>query len=156
MRFISFSEFLQLFNIIAWPGVALLAAFFFRRVFTYMFFSMDQFNFFGAHGRLRRAEEMIEEEAARLVQREKDAADARAMKEKLADLEAQLAQGKKQLPFAQIKTIAQDAIELAGGLLEENKLLKSESFKKNRTVHIELDRSTFNEAQDSTDSNKDK
>lgn len=122
--FISFNQFLQLLEIIAWPGVVLVAAFFFRKVFTYMFFSMDQFSFFGAHGRLKRAEEMIEEEAARLVQREKDTTDAKTMREKLAKLEEQINESKKQIPFGKMKTIAQDAIELAAGLLEENRILK--------------------------------
>lgn len=126
MRLMTFNQFLQLLSIVAWPGVVLVAAFFFRKVFTYMFFSMDQFNFFGARGRLKRVEEMLEEEAARLVQREKDAADAKAMKEKLAKLESQLAETHKQIPFGKMKTIAQDAIELAGELLEENETLKKE------------------------------
>lgn len=129
MPFISFEQFLRLLDIIAWPGVVLVAAFFFRKVFTYLFFSMDQFSFFGAHGRLKRVEEMIEEEAARLVQRQKDTEDAKAMKEKLARLEAELVEGKKQIPFGKMKTIAHDAVELAADLLEERQLLKERMLK---------------------------
>lgn len=128
---ITFNQFVELLTIIVWPGVALIAAFFFRKVFTYVFFSMDQFNFFGAHGRLKRAEEMIEEEAARLVQREKDAADAKTMKEKLAILETQLDKSNKQIPFGKMKSIAQGAVELAGELLEENEKIKERSLKEN-------------------------
>ncbi|MFZ1720169.1 MAG: hypothetical protein WAU28_02345 [Candidatus Moraniibacteriota bacterium] len=56
-------DFLKLVEIVVWPFTLLIVLFFFKKVFTYMFFSMDEFNFFGLKGTLRNIKEVIFEEA---------------------------------------------------------------------------------------------
>ncbi len=62
---------LRLVNALDWPVTVLILAFFFQRVLTYLFFSLDSFNFFGASGTLRPIEDVIEEQTARRI-RERD------------------------------------------------------------------------------------
>jgi energy-coupling factor transporter transmembrane protein EcfT len=58
----SFDMYLQLAKVLIWPVVALIGMFFFRKVVTYMFFSMDGFKFFGAEGTLKNVNDLIDEE----------------------------------------------------------------------------------------------
>lgn len=68
---------IELLKVIAWPLVIFLALWFFRKVFTYLFFSMDEFNFFGAKGRLDNPIDMIKREAKKL--KEKDDEEQKIM-----------------------------------------------------------------------------
>lgn len=47
---------------LVWPVTALIALFFFRKVFTYLFFSITEFNFFGTKGELKNVGDLIREE----------------------------------------------------------------------------------------------
>lgn len=60
------SDALEIMRIFIWPISILTALYFFRRVFTYMFLSLEEFNFFGTKGRLKPVEEVIAEKAQRL------------------------------------------------------------------------------------------
>ncbi|MFA6550817.1 MAG: hypothetical protein WCT36_05725 [Candidatus Gracilibacteria bacterium] len=55
-------DFLRFIDIIVWPFATLTALFFFKKVFTYLFFSMEEFNFFGLKGNLKHIDEVILEE----------------------------------------------------------------------------------------------
>ena len=69
----NFENYLKLVNIIIWPMTFLITGFFFRKVFTYLFLSMDQFNFFGIKGELKNAEDIINEKVnERILEIEKD------------------------------------------------------------------------------------
>lgn len=56
-----FDKYFELVKIIIWPSTILISLFFFRKVVTYLFFSMDEFNFFGARGSLKNINSLIEE-----------------------------------------------------------------------------------------------
>ena len=68
---ITYDNFLKLVDIIIWPAIVLSALIFFREVFTYMFFSMEEFNFFGARGKLRNVQEVIRGKARELYDSDK-------------------------------------------------------------------------------------
>jgi len=59
---LGFQDYLELLKVLAWPLTVICVLFLFRRIFTYLFFSMDSFNFFGASGQLRKVNEVIQEE----------------------------------------------------------------------------------------------
>jgi hypothetical protein len=61
-------DYLDFLKVIIWPFVILNISFFFRKVFTYLFFSVNGFNFFGVKGNLKNIDEVIIEEANRIVQ----------------------------------------------------------------------------------------
>ncbi|TSC68977.1 MAG: hypothetical protein G01um101456_389 [Parcubacteria group bacterium Gr01-1014_56] len=54
---------LEFLRIIIWPSTIFVIAFYFRKVVTYLFFSMEEFNFFGAKGKLRSVHELIDSKA---------------------------------------------------------------------------------------------
>ncbi len=58
---ITYENFTGIIQILIWPTVVFFAILFFRRVFTYLFFSMEEFNFFGTKGKLKDIREVIEE-----------------------------------------------------------------------------------------------
>ena len=55
----------ELINTTIWPFIALFGVLFFNKVFTYFFFSMKKFNFFGMEGKLKDVEKVISEEVER-------------------------------------------------------------------------------------------
>lgn len=61
----------ELLKIIIWPVTVLLILFFFRKVVTFLFFSMNEFNFFGAKGNLKDVNEIILEEVEKRFIEEK-------------------------------------------------------------------------------------
>lgn len=68
----NFESYLKLLSILIWPLTILLALFFFRKVVTYLFFTMNEFNFFGAKGELKDVKGMIEERVEKRIREEKD------------------------------------------------------------------------------------
>ena len=62
----------ELLNIIVWPSVVLFGALFFNRVFTYFFFSVRKFNFFGMEGELRDIEDVINEQVESTLRENKN------------------------------------------------------------------------------------
>jgi hypothetical protein len=65
-------ELLKLIAAIDWPVTVLVLAFFFQRIFTYTFFSLDSYNFFGLSGALRPIEDVIEDQVDRRLREEKE------------------------------------------------------------------------------------
>jgi len=68
---IDFEKYLELLKILVWPATTILLLFFFKRVVTYLFFSMEKFNFFGLSGNLKNVNELILEETEKRYQEEK-------------------------------------------------------------------------------------
>lgn len=58
---LSFEQYLNILQVLIWPIIVIISLFFFKKVFTYLFFSMEEFNFFGTKGRLKDIKEVIEE-----------------------------------------------------------------------------------------------
>jgi len=69
---VQFERIINILDILVWPSIVLFSVIFFRQIFTYLFFSMKRFNFFGASGELKGVEEVIEEEVQRTIQQEKE------------------------------------------------------------------------------------
>lgn len=66
-------DFLKFIDIVIWPITILTGLFFFKKVFTYLFFSMDEFNFFGLKGHLRNVNEVVLDEVnKRFLERQKE------------------------------------------------------------------------------------
>ncbi|OGG57657.1 hypothetical protein A2765_05970 [Candidatus Kaiserbacteria bacterium RIFCSPHIGHO2_01_FULL_56_24] len=79
---------LEILNVIIWPLIVLIALLFFRRVLTFLFFSLDEFNFFGAKGKLKNVKDMIREKADELWQKERQEQEREAERSKnLKELE---------------------------------------------------------------------
>ena len=58
---LTIEQFLKLVDILIWPIVIFSALFFFRKIFTYFFFTFEEFNFFGAKGQLKNPIKVINE-----------------------------------------------------------------------------------------------
>lgn len=100
---------LRLVNALDWPVTVLILAFFFQRVLTYLFFSLDSFNFFGASGTLRPIEDVIEEQTARRIRERED----REEKERLLNEYNDVPQEIVEYMNAQEETINELRSELA-------------------------------------------
>jgi len=67
-----FQRIKELLVIIMWPLIIFFGALFFNKVFTYLFFSVRKFNFFGMEGKLRNIEDVINEQVENRLQEKKD------------------------------------------------------------------------------------
>lgn len=67
----SFDNYIKILDILIWPLALLISISFFRKVFTYTFFNLDQFNFFGTKGELKKIEDVIKQESLKLYNSEK-------------------------------------------------------------------------------------
>lgn len=72
LRNLSYEYLIGIIKTIIWPAVVLSALLFFKKVFVYMFFSMREFNFFGAKGELRDVTEVIESKVQERIKQIKD------------------------------------------------------------------------------------
>lgn len=81
------SKYVELLKILIWPLTLLIGLFFFRKVVTYMFFSMDEFNFFGAKGTLKSVHQIISDEVDKKFIQEKE---EKTRKEEMGHLETKL------------------------------------------------------------------
>ncbi len=80
---LSFKDYLEFLKILIWPCTVIVILFFFQKVFTYMFFSMDEFNFFGAKGNLKNVNEIILEEVEKKLLEEKEEGEQKKKMKKL-------------------------------------------------------------------------
>jgi hypothetical protein len=71
-RIITAEQFLKLISILIWPLVALLIAISFKRIIASVFFSVDEFNFFGIKGELKSVYTVVEQQAQLLYQKRVD------------------------------------------------------------------------------------
>ena len=79
-------EILSLFQILVWPLTVVYGLWLFKRIIAYLFLSMESFNFFGAKGKIRPVEEVIEERVMTEIERRKRNSEH---KNKLTELESQ-------------------------------------------------------------------
>ena len=82
---ISFNDYLEFLKILVWPISALIILFFFKKVITYLFFSIDGFNFFGAKGELKNVYDLITEKVNEKLEEEKRQRQGDTEKQKLLD-----------------------------------------------------------------------
>ncbi len=77
------NNFIKILYIVVWPLVILVISILFRKVFTYLFFQIDEFSFFGTKGKLKGVREMIMEKAEELKRRDEREKEFDEMTEKL-------------------------------------------------------------------------
>ncbi len=109
-----YERLLELLRIVIWPGVILFAVFYFRKVFAYLFFSLEEFSFFGVKGNLKDVTEMIEEKAREIRDKEKSQEENEKKLEELKNSNA--GQGEQ----------LDDMMEFAEELLKQNDELSQE------------------------------
>ncbi len=116
-----FQKYIELLKVLVWPFTLLLALFFFRKVVTYLFFSMNEFNFFGSKGVLKSVADVIEERVELRLQNEKD--ETRRAEE-LKSKELALSAAEQSRVSAATK--ADDNLKLARELLESYRKLSTD------------------------------
>jgi len=67
---LTIEQFLKLVDILVWPVVIFSALFFFRKIFTYLFFTFEEFNFFGIKGQLRNPIKVIDQIVEERIEQE--------------------------------------------------------------------------------------
>jgi hypothetical protein len=82
---IQYDQLLNLLEILIWPIIVLSGLIFFRKVFTYLFLSMEEFNFFGNKGKLRNAQEIIEEKVQKRLEEDQKEKERQISLEKIED-----------------------------------------------------------------------
>ncbi len=121
------TDFIAFVKTIIWPVTILVILFFFKEVFTYLFFSMKEFNFFGMKGTLRSVIEIINERVENRFVDEKNEKERRELTNTLAG-EIKEREGKIAVKDAEIKRTKGDAdenLELARDILKEWKATKT-------------------------------
>lgn len=104
-------------GVVVWPVVVLIVALFFKKVFTYLFFSMEEFNFFGARGQLIDVKTMIAQEVEKEKERKNLSEHIKASSASLEDIEKAAMQGVNITQFREVVNIARQ-------LAEDNKVLQ--------------------------------
>ena len=91
------ATYISLLKITVWPVTTLIILFFFRKVVTYLFFSMTEYNFFGNKGVLKDITEVIEERVEERLENEKSEVRHKAeLEEKEAAIKKAVQSGKTQ------------------------------------------------------------
>lgn len=101
---------LDILKIAVWPLVLMSALFFFRKVFTYMFFSVDEFSLFGIKGTLKNVYAVIEEKAQEKYDRRLREEESKKEIEKMSN-ELKKVQGSKksfELKYEDMLAIAEN------------------------------------------------
>lgn len=121
---IDYGQILDLIKVLIWPAVIFSATIFFKKVFTYLFFSMEEFNFFGAKGNLKSITEVIDEKVEIRLQEkaEKEMTDSM-----VSQFEEEIK--KANLSVGDSKKEAKDNLNLAGEILKDYKELINENEK---------------------------
>lgn len=153
---LSFKDYLDFLNVLVWPCTVLIILFFFKKVVTYLFFSMNRFNFFGIKGDLKNVNKVILEEVDRKFLEEKYEEKRRedikklniAIKSKETEIEKVKGSADKSLVLAEEimknwKESSEISNKIISGLESEIKELKknisSTSPSKSPCVHEESD-----------------
>lgn len=69
--YLDFDNFVKITEVLIWPITVLILLYFFKRVVTYLFFSLDEFNFFGTKGELKNVRDLIIEKVNEKFENEK-------------------------------------------------------------------------------------
>ena len=128
---IIYDQLIGLIGVLIWPAIVLSALIFFRKIFTYLFFSMEEFNFFGNRGVLKNIQEVIEERVQRRIEadqkeKEKQSAVEQIERELKIAKESQEHSGKQ----------AQENLGLAKEIFEKYKSLSDENTKLTKELSI--------------------
>lgn len=110
---------LAILSVVLWPLVVLAALLFFRRVLTFLFFSLEEFNFFGARGKLKSVEAVINEKALELWEAQKAEKERQQEKEKLESELRSLNESKEDAARKTIRTF-----KFAEKLIADNSKLR--------------------------------
>jgi len=125
---LSFEQLIELLNVVIWPTIVLMSLLFFRKVFTYLFFSIEEFNFFGAKGKLKNVRAVVSEKAQDMYESrlstEKQKEERRLNNEELESLKN--SQGEVEARNEKIYLLAERVIKEKEELFEQNNLLKEE------------------------------
>jgi hypothetical protein len=111
---LKFQEYIDFLKILIWPYTILIILFFFKKVVTYLFFSMDEFNFFGAKGNLKNVNEVILEEVEKKFL-EKENEERR--KTDIENLNTEIK--KKEEALSNAKGTAEENLKLANEIMAE-------------------------------------
>ena len=136
---ISFDNYLKFLEILIWPVTILIILYFFKRVVTYLFFSMNEFNFFGAKGNLRDINEVIREEVDKKFVEEKNEKERNEAMSKLSN-EINTTKGTAEQNLNLAKEVLKEwknSTRENKKLKEENKKLKEAIERKNQFVGSE-------------------
>lgn len=66
---LTFDQFISFVEVVIWPTVIFTAIVLFKKIFTYLFFSLEEFSFFGAKGKLIDVRTMITNKADEMYQK---------------------------------------------------------------------------------------
>jgi len=123
-----YDQLLGLIGILIWPTIVLSALIFFRKVFTYLFFSMEEFNFFGNKGSLKNIQEVIEERVKIRLEAEQKEKESQLAVNQIADeLEKARLSQKDSDEKARVNLgIANEIFEKYKALFDENNKLVKE------------------------------
>jgi len=119
---LNYEQYVALLDILVWPIIIFATFLFFRKVLFYLFFSIEEFNFFGAKGRLRSVTEVIDQKVQDTLRNEQD---AQKRNEELKEIEAKLERAKLSKESSEEK--AKENFELANGMLKEYRELLNKS-----------------------------
>jgi len=119
---LTFEQVKDLISILIWPTVVFFALLFFRKVITYLFFSMEEFGFFGTKGRLKNITEVINEKVQERIHEEKFKEE---QNKKVFELEKRLDSTAKSGVDA--KTEAENNLKLAKQIFEDLKKALAEN-----------------------------
>lgn len=113
---------LRFFEIIAWPSVVVILLSLFKKIFTYLFLSVREFNIFGAHGRLRDPYEVIEERTAQKykerITSEEHERHQEVLKRKIQNMEEEL--NSNALQRDELFLLSQESLRLLKEYRENN------------------------------------
>lgn len=125
---LSYEYFTSILKIIIWPAIVLVALLFFRKVFVYMFFSMEEFNFFGARGVLKDIRKVIEEKVQERIQQEKNQEERNKEINKFTEdlKEANKLKGNAEKKASEISDIATDIFSKYKELSKQNTAMLNE------------------------------
>lgn len=110
---LSYAQYIEILKTLIWPTVVLISFLFFRKVFTYLFFSVGEFNFFGAKGTLKDIREVIEE---RVEERISDEKQREQRDKEIETLLAKVTKAEKSKNHvdAKVEAAQKDTIEVIG------------------------------------------
>lgn len=118
---ISYVQYLEILKTIIWPTIVLMSLLFFKKVFTYLFLSMEEFNFFGAKGHLKDVRDLIDE---RVEDRVEQARNQKEREEEIERITTEIERKEKTTNELDVK--AKENIELATKLLNMYLTLSNE------------------------------
>jgi len=119
---LNFKDYLEFIKILIWPFTALVILFFFNKVITYLVFSINEFNFFGAKGELKNVQDLIGEKVKEKFEQEKK------------DNEYNFKTDKLLKEIGDKDNVARDVIKSWKVSIEDNKRLIEENKKLNEAL----------------------